>query len=717
MVFNRELSEREIIIKLNREYTTAIQHDDKNFSRSVQNWRFYWGIDADRGLGQWPETAVQEFVRERRQLATFNMCQPTVDHVAGEMAKSPFSLSFSPVDSEVTSLTMMAKEALYSDKELCDWDIALLQMYINGGVYRADMEMYVNYEYDSKNGNIGLRCRIPGSVTYDPYWKTSRSKDCRKCWVSSWMTPAQMMESFPDKTAEIDKALWMHKNGKEMENALAQYYEMQQRLGDEYGDNRGIFPYSSTEDMWGSQFRVVQCYYMQSDKRKCEYAVVANGDDVKIPRDFKTVEEKIVWLNENHPEWEPDGVYEEYETDEIQYITSYVPALSDTLILSHGATKVQCGRLQFFPFSYHMNNGEFKGLIDGIKDAQEQINFLMANKMYSISVQGNGGPMFADEAGFDKGQLEDFIRNRANPRKVYKTKNGYIAQNGRAPVLPLISSPPNYDIDNYLSKLIDVMWPKISKVTPASQGESESSSESGYLFRLKKIQSEIQRYTIFASLQNWWNELGEAYLMQASIVYGNGVQRKIYNPKTKSAIIMNERILTPDGLEVIKNDMSKLREMRHKVIIREAQDAPTRRVETMMIASETMRVMPQTKTATISKLGTMIASSLDQLTEEEREEIVKLGQLEDEYAEETLRMNIAMAKQKTMEAELTIGKYNNQQNQAKQASAKQQGIPPAQVGGVEMASLAGDNVSDGMDEEQMVEETRQDMSQLPVTMA
>ena len=635
-----------------RERDEAVAHDEKNYQRSISNRRFYWGLDADKGLGQWPQQGVEEMVRLRRQIATFNISAPILDQIAGAMLKSPFSVNWSPVSSMITRLTHMLKGAYLSDYELCDWAMALIDIVLNGLIYRADAEIFNSHEYDSKFGNVGLRCRLPGTVVYSPNWKTRPSKDCKKCWVDSWLTPLEMMDVFKGKAEAIDRAIWYTKHGR-TPDALRAWAQQQLILGEQYGENRGPHPYSRYDDEWGSQRRVTTEYTMRTVRRTYDYVLTNEYGPVRIP-DLPDAAAKIHWLNATFPDgWRPDAVWEDEEEERVQIARTICPSLLMNTLLGDGPTEVQCNRLQFIPWSVDRLDGESKGLIDTLRDANQQTNYLLSMQMYKLQTEGGGGAQFVDPSAFkNRREFLKYCNNRNNPTENFELKDGALARFPNGPAVPVRQSQWSADINNYLMTLLDTLIPRISKVVPATQGRTEQSGESGYLYRLKKLQADIAQYTMYESYRLWWNEVLEAYYYQATHQYGNGVQREFYNVRDGNSFTINERVTGPDGAEYIKNDFSMLRQMRHKVVITEDQHAPTRQIERMVVAQDAMRALPPDKMLTRMKLGTMLATSMDQWSPEDREELERIGDLEMALAEQNMRTALAEARRREAAAAL-----------------------------------------------------------------
>jgi hypothetical protein len=655
MITEYQLTDYERYIRAERGYTNTLMWDQKNWDRIVENWRFYWAIDSDKGLGQWPSSAVPEMIKEGRQLGVYNFCRSTVDNIAGGIMKAPWSYDFSPVNAQMTSLTYALKDVHYIDRELCDWRIHELEMVIGGLIGQSVMEMYINREYDKKQGNIGLRTVPAGSVRFDVSWKSGRSKDCRKAYRELHLTARDMLKLYTKKTSEIVKHVIKDKLGEE---ALKTHALQDLVWGEEYGPNNGIIPFPNNDEIWGSFYKVVELYEMETITTPYEYVVTESGDEVRLPANLKTPEEKIAWLNDVVPGWIPDQVFSDTEDIDLQYKTVFCPSMG-AFVLAYGPTEVQAGRLQFFPWSAARINGEYGGIIDLIKDAQKNINYWESLITYKIQVEGGGGAQFADKSAFaSEADYVDYVRNRNNPRKVFPLKQGALREFPNGPAVPVVKSPFPQEAMNHLQHLIAEVLPRISKTTPASQGRSESSQESGYLYRLKKLQADIEQYVIYESLRNFWNEVGEAYLFQAARTYGNGIERKFYNPATKQDLVINKRETRTDDngntIEVMVNDFSQLLKIRHKVQVTESEDSPTRKVEIMQVAQSLLQNTPPEKALTRMELAHTLAKQLDSFDEEKKRRLDMYHEKEMELVNAELEMKIAQAQAGKYQAEMAM---------------------------------------------------------------
>lgn len=646
MIIKRQLSEQEYALKIERKYDNAKAYDQKNFDRIMQLWRMYWSIDNERGLGAIPAGVVTEMIRLGKQPGAYNLCRPTVDNITGGIMSAPFGFGLAPVDTEVSSLLYAAKDIQYAEQEIMNWRLHRMEAIIGGQIGKSDTELYID---KTKWGKpyIGRRTRLAGTVIYDPAWKSPVSGDCRECYVEDMLTPMQMLGLYKGKENEITDAVM--KKAKE-KGLITEMARIQWEIGEEYGDNAGIIPYPDREDIWGSFYKVIQFYHMEKVKRKYEYCLTEDGEKMRLPPDLKDAQEKIEWLNQNVPGWVPDAVFTDTEEVDVQYMTAICPSLAPGVLLCNGPTEVQCGRLQFFPWSAYRANGEYGGIMDALKDMQLSINWIQNTLQYRLHVDGDGCSWYVDPDGFATPQEFERWKNcKSKASETFKLKPGYLLKNPRGPAIPVQSSPYPKEAMDRLTHLIEVMWPKISKVNPAAHGNSESAREPASLYKMKKLQHDVEVYTIYEGLRNFENEWAEAYLTQMIATHGNELNRKIYNPRTKKTFTINktETRTLEDGtqIDVIVNHIAKLRDIRHRVIITESDESPTRKVEIMQTAAELLKAIdPNRKPITYQRQAYNLTSNTDTFSDEEKMEMEGDHELEIETARQELKTRYAKLK-------------------------------------------------------------------------
>ncbi|GAF86010.1 unnamed protein product, partial [marine sediment metagenome] len=271
-----------------------------------------------------------------------------------------------------------------------------------------------------------FKISLPGSVLSDPYWKTWRSKDCKVCWKESWYTAEDLIQLYPN-AADIIKTV------------LKQELSVNQRDGHTYGDPTGITPYKTEDDKWGSAHRVIEEFRMIEEKYMQEYAVTTEGD-VPIP-ELPNPAEKIAWLNNNVPSWQPEYIYQKPERRLVQIVRACAPTVTQYDLLENGPTEIQLGRLEFFWWSCSRHNGENHSIVDLTKDPQIDINYWNSLLINKIQSEGGGGAQWVDREGFKNTQeMERYKRHRNNPRENFETRAGLLTQDGKTPAKPIDTS-------------------------------------------------------------------------------------------------------------------------------------------------------------------------------------------------------------------------------------------------------------------------------------
>ena len=580
-------------------------------------------MDADLGLGQWPSAAVQTMEQQRRQILTYNFIKVIVDAMAGSIMQVPFDPEFIPVNGKMTSLTQAIQKAMYSDKEIMNWDVAFLEVVTHGLIHQAAAKIVIDDKYNDL-GNIGLEICLAGSVLTDPYWKAWSSRKCRRCWKESYLTPDELVKMAPH-----------------LERFLGSEISQQKLHGDRYDFDNGAVPFPARETSWGNAFQVISEYEVTEESFKREYVITAQG---KIPIPDIEDDRKIGWLNQNVPDWQPENVFEKMETHDVSRVRSIVPEISFGDLAEEEKTEIQVDALPFLFWSASRHNGQNHSIVDSVKDVQKNINYWESMLSHKIQTEGGGGSQFVDPAGFkDRDEYLNYVNNRNIPTKTFEVKEGLLIDGKGVPAKATQQSGFPRELYENLNHMINVILPSISKVTPATLGRTESGTDvSGKLFESLKIQSDIQAFTINFGLRQFYNDYYEAYLIQAGQTYANErVPRDFPINKGRDKITLNERIVLPDGSVGIKNDAAMLKEIRHKVIISQQQASATEKRENADKLSKLLSTIPETKLLTRSIVFHRMIQNLDQLNDDDRELLEHADKLELDVAEMTLMLQKA----------------------------------------------------------------------------
>jgi hypothetical protein len=641
-------------------YDNARTYYLRKTKRCIENWRMYWAHDPELGMGQWPEKSVEYMISQGRQLTQFNFAKIIVDTIAGGIMQLEFEPEYFPVSDEITSLTQAIEKVRFSDKELLDWDAVYFNLVRDGLIHEGVIKLVIDNRFDPDGlGNVGFRNCLPGSVFADPYWKSWGSKDLKKCWHRTMHTWKELASMMPEQADFIKFQIANGRNSAE-----------------EYGIYQGPTPYiaDSNDTKWGSLNELISQYEMVEETQTNEYAIlpavegIPGNEHVLIPREIPEMD-RPAWLNANYPTWDPMYVYSKPVKVNRCYVRSICPQISMSQVLQVKPAQIQIERLPYFFWASSRANGESDAIIDSIKDPQIMINYMESLNLHKIQIEGGGGSQFADRSKFTtNAEFEDYVANRNNPGKIFEVKPGALAEAGTI-AQPTMKSQMSQEAYQMINHMVSVILPHISKVTPSMRGVAEGSQESAKLHNLLKVQSDQQVFTINFGLRIFFHEVYEGYFLAAIDQYSREkLERRFSFSKGKESIILNEHVYDEYGnLIGIRNDVSKLRDIRHKVVIGDKPSSPADKVEQLDSIGTFIQKLggssPLVTKYLISKAAPMMMNGLDA---DEQDTIEYLSDLDMEAQISTSKMNIAKADLETLNALIQAKKLQDSLGQPPQ---------------------------------------------------
>jgi hypothetical protein len=219
---------------------------------------------------------------------------------------------------------------------------------------------------------------------------------------------------------------------------------------------------------------------------------------------------------------------------------------------------------------------------------------------------------------------------------------------------------------------------------------SEGAAESGILYARKQLQAEITQTLLIKSLEQHWNDKGEAYLLTAKQLY-SGIYREFYSRETNEIIPLNVPQITLSG-EVIDNDISTLPRM--KVIVDQSPAGVTHRAIDRSINTELLRVVGPENPLSRAKMVANVMKTLDH-SKSEQKELEEASNLEYEFAKENLmtqllglksqQLQLSMQMQQMNQPQMPMGaqaggeQESPQENQGEMQEEQLQGQPQAEV--------------------------------------
>lgn len=635
------------------DFNSALDFEYENLERDQEAWRLYSGIDDS----QYSVADKKALLDQNRNPFQGNFIRQKVDGLAGSIIKNFFDIGYESNSGEYSDLTKLAKELLLIDKELLDWNSQYNQLVVDGLVNLGVEQMYIDFRY-SPFGNIGFKRIEPGHLILDPRWTTNNSWDLKRAYKVAFLTAEQIKEIYKSKSEELDYYIKLRKGmAGDYDNGDDDFGTLHHGLSERYGD----------------KYRVIEYHHMEKEKRTVKVSI---SDGVVLPD--ATDEYLQEWAILNGVDLS-DGVITREEVIDVYYVTTICPGISRYLILEDKRGLIQIGRLPFFPWSSGRINGKNSGIPELLKSLQRTYNFRESMLDYMIGTSAVGGILIdPDIVDGDENKMR-LLKDSWNKPGFREYSSPGAISSGRQHFQELPRTQMDYGIVNEINRMLD-MSDRISKQPPVLDGRSEGSEETGILFGRKQAQAEIAQALLVKSLEQHWNEKGEAYLLCAKILY-SGVYREMYTFGEGKKIELNKPIVTPAG-EIIENDISQLPRM--KVVVTQSPQGTTSRAIDRAINTELLRVLGADNPINRSIAVKNVMRTLD-ISKTERAKYEEAAELEYQLASENIRtnlLNLKMTQAQIMQQMQMLAGGGMPQPGAEGQPSQQQGDgqPPQQGG-------------------------------------
>ena len=639
----------EKVIKIQNEFDEALAFEQTNFEDNSEAWKLYSGFKD----GQWEEAVLSAIKDEGRNPFQGNFIRSKVNGLAGGLLKNHQDVDYEPIEGEHTDITRAMRELMYSDKELMDWKASYKDAIIDGLVYVAIEEMIISDRY-SPLGNVGFRRVMPGSIILDPNWLTNNSWDLKKVWKTAFLTAEEIKNKYKAKSDQIDNLI-------RIKNTTG-YNDY------DNGDENEGYPHYGLNDNYGDKYRVIEYHHIEPEEHTVEITI----DGLIVP-DI-TDSERQEWANANDTDLQQ--TIKRKVTVDVYYVTTICPEIGSDLVLEDKQSNIQIGRLPFFIWSSARINGRNSGIPSLLKSIQQTYNKRESLLDHMISTSAQGGVIIdPDLFGNDASILKLVKENFTNPSFKAFSEPGKIAS-GRNYFQELPRTQMDYGVVNEINRMLD-MSDRLSQQPAASDGRSEGSEESGVLFARKQLQAEVTQTVLSTTLEQYWNEKGEGYLILAKQLY-SGVYRQFKVFGEDRVIEINKPSVTQDG-EEIENDISRLPRM--KVIVTQSPDGITNRTTDRIVNTELLRVVDQSHPLARATITSNLMKTLGN-SKLEKAELARAAELESALAEQQIKTNMVMLKLQETQGMMQL-------QQMIQPQQQQQAGPPTPQQAAEQAFGGG----------------------------
>jgi hypothetical protein len=557
--------------------------------------RLFSNLDKYCGYMLNPEQ-VKKLDKAGRVPIVMNLGKRKVQGLAAAIVKNIWDIDVLPMDGKRNTLMFALQDMLKIDQSYSRWDYNFLMHVIYALISDSCMEMTFTTEVDPI-GRVGFEVCQPGTIAYDPNWRTGVSRDLSFCFKYMKLTADQIMMLYPDKTERIKKNLLM-------DLQLGGNFDVP-KISDfkEYTQSKTI----------NGQYDVVEYNYIVEEEEVTEIAINANlelpkTDDFQVKKDFVEAN-KIPW----------EDIHSIYQTVKKPKICTICPGIVPEMPLYDGYDIFQIKRLRFFPMASERICGEPFGIWDVLDSLQDTTNKLINNSQGIIDTNAHGGGAVNPEiVGGDETKMEEIKKRWADPKfKFFGNPAAFAA--GKNMFLPF----PTHDVDagvfNQLGKILYEMNNDIIPLNPASEGKSEHSGEPGIVFNMKMQVIEQAQLVLMKNVENFLVEIGEAYIDAAKLLYQKS--KRTFYKNNGEEIVINDIKLMPSGDVAIDNDMGSLQKCR--VVVSLSPKSPNSQFTKRMTHMDTLNLLYKDLNSNVELIGFTQGKILETIPCDDEEEKIR----------------------------------------------------------------------------------------------
>jgi hypothetical protein len=522
-----------------------IYQTQTNLDRMNKAWRRYFPVNN----GKWDEEALKIMAEEFRQPTQFDITGVKVDTLAGSLIADLPDPTWIPVMGQKSLLTEAIAESWHRDRELCNYDDALLKVFRDGLVQSGDIQICESY--DNHTPNISFKRRLPGRIIWDPYWETDDDRDAMVAYIYDYMTPDKIINTYSFASDEIRAELERYRRDKSD-------YPMD--------DSQKKNPFHRSKI--GDEFQVVEKHYVEHIKTTRLIGRPYDSEEF-IPFPINKTKQYLKDFGDyNDIDWET--VYEDTYSDKIHKVTTIVRELAKAEIQIEKKSKIQTNGLPFYHFTTLRHAGQDMGIPEAMAGVEDTINKRESLVTELIS-KANGGSTLSNEklwAG-DKRKHSEWMKKKNKPGHDEMVDLDAV----KTPFINMAQNQFPSAVVDQITRMYDKVMPIVSRVSNALSSVSEG-SDSGILFERKFQTNMIANTLMNRGMRQFINNLAEGYFYQWQITYDGYEQdlsfrdgRKLTLNKEVSGQVYNSVKSVPRcKVEIAENKKSMTYQMRWRSV-------------------------------------------------------------------------------------------------------------------------------------------------------
>lgn len=615
-------------------FQDAEQTDYRDRLRGLENLRLYAPTSS---WDAWPFDLAAEHVKQGRRANNYNMLQMYAEGLASNFI-STNSVDPKFIDNgadNIDSVPAIQKlqKVFFADKDFGKYSKSHNAAVLNGCIYRAVEEIRINRTVQDPMGRIGFESLSPTTVIFDPsaIYTDDLALESREAWKRFYLYPAELAKMFPEKAQDI-----------------VGYFQRASNFSQGY--NYTDVP----EDYWWlNKFMIVEWYHIVTEEMDVAYDKGNNQILPETPYEFGSADDfngKVKWSRQMGFELHPENITTFKKEVESLYVTSFCPTLA--LVLQHKKDERQIydnkgrSRLPFFVWAHSQKNGKTFGVIDLVKDAQNDINKREAARTkYMTQTPFNKVIVHPLAFNNDQAKRANIVNNLNDPG------SPLILDEQAPPNMPLISTLKGINMNPALLQdehFKMTMMDRITSLPAAMQGLTGKSGESGILHARKVTEGNMMGRMKATRLIEYQEAKYDAWAQLAPGLYGGKTDEERFVNQNRSFVdnegtstVINEVVgFEEDGTPVIVSDLSKLK--RVNVIISEARQSEYQKQvdrETNIALSTAMGPATPSNMGYKAVLDAELVTGMDNLPPAKKKKIEEIAELSVDNAMKQLQLN------------------------------------------------------------------------------
>lgn len=609
----------------------SADHNDR--LRGLDNLRRYAPTTS---WDAWPYQFSNQFAKQDRKPNNYNFQQMYVEgHASNFISTNTVDPKF--VDNEADNKdSVLAIQALqdvwYSDKDYLQYNKSHNDAVLNGCIYRGLEEIRINRTVEDPLGRIGFESLSPTTVIFDPtaVYTDDMALESREAWKRFYLYPEDLARMFPELAEHI--------------------------RGFQYGTSNFASGYNYTdvpEDYWWqNKVMIVEWFHIVTEEVEVAYDKGNNSVLPETPYSFGSEDDfqgKFEWSKKMGYQLNPANIVTFKKEIESLYVTTFCPTLALTLQNKKDERQLYDStgksRLPFFVWAYSQKNGKTFGVIDVIKDAQDDINKRdAARTKYMVQTPFNKIIVHPLAYGEDMAKRNDITKNLNDPA------SPVFLDADSPPNMPLIHTLQGINVnpallqdEQFKMQLMD----RITSLPAAMQGLTGKSGESGVLHTRKVIEGSMMTKMRATRLIEYQNAKFNAWAQLAPGLYGGKTdderfvnQNRTFIGQEGKPVVANEIAgFSEDGSPIIIKDLSELK--RVNVIITETKENDYQKQmnrEVNIALSQAMGPVTPQNMAYKAILDKSLTEGIDELSPEDKKKIQQVGELSVSNALKSLQL-------------------------------------------------------------------------------